>query len=82
MPRGHFFDGLMGQSFLALILPGLSKKFYNIATMMKIHVDIKHTASAQGQLHGRQQKECLTLREEYLVDGIPMHFSDTLVYQP
>ena len=41
---GHFFAGLMGQLFLDLILPGLSKKFYNIATLMKI--DIKHTAFA------------------------------------
>ena len=50
----------MGQLLLDLILPGLSKKFYNIATLMKI--DIKRTAFASGQPHGQQQKECLTLR--------------------
>lgn len=41
---GPFFAGLMGQLFLDLILPGLSKKFYNIATLMKI--DIKRTVFA------------------------------------
>ena len=50
---GHSFAGLMGQLFL-------SRKFYNIATLMKI--DIKRTAFASGQPHGRQQKECVTLR--------------------
>ena len=41
MPQGHFFAGLMVHLFLGLILLGLSKKFYNIVTLMKI--DIKHS---------------------------------------
>ena len=44
MPQGHFFARLTVHLFLGLILPGLSKKFYNIVTLMKI--DIKHTVFA------------------------------------
>ena len=57
---GPLSAGLMGHLFLGLTLLGLSRKFYNIVTSMKIV--IKHTAFALVQLHGLQQKECLTLR--------------------
>ena len=38
VPQGHFFIGLMGHPFLGLILLGLSKTFYNSATLMTIDI--------------------------------------------